>query len=364
MEHVSSIVARNMGVPGNGMHSPSAKPPHLGAFHHNRPRTLHDLLGEFEAEEARENPDITLPLSSLRMEADGLIRVPEFGMHAFTDWSRRQCAALLGVRFDRWFENATGAERAEEMNRRLARASSSVRLRTAKMKEPTAPPDQGVDGILRAFVTPGYSPVADSRLARLVMAALGPREQELRLVRSDVTDRSTTYVVAIGEPYRKGQGGTVGEVWGGILVRNSGVGFASLLVTLHLTRLLCLNGMVAPLPDALVVRRRHRGVDDDALRELLSERLADLPGRLHEGQTRLLAAETRAVTDVEGTVRVILDEAGLPRRHLPRIVAAYGREPHASAFGVSQAITLAAQELAPEERFELERAAGSYLALN
>lgn len=364
MEHVSTIVARSIGVPGNGLVSTPTKPPPVGGYHENRPRTLHDLLGHFEAEESRENPDVLLPLSALRMEADGLVRVPELGMHAFTDWSRRQCAALLGVRFDRWFENATGADRAEEMNRRFARATGKVRLRTAKMQEPIAPPDQGVDGVLRAFVTPGYSPVADSRLTRLVMAAIGPREEELRLVRADMTDRSTTYVVAIGEPYRKGQGGTVGEVWGGILVRNSGVGFASLLVTLHLTRLLCLNGMVAPLPDALVVRRRHRGVEDDALKGLLSEKLADLPGRLHQGQARLLAAERQQVTDVEGTVRVILDEAGLPRRHLPRIVAAYGREPHASAFGVSQAITLAAQELAPEERFELERAAGSYLAAN
>ena len=49
-------------------------------------------------------------------------------------------------------------------------------------------------------------------------------------------------------------------MWGGILVRNSGVGFASLLMTLHLTRLVCKNGMTAPLPDALLLKRRHRAL--------------------------------------------------------------------------------------------------------
>ena len=43
-------------------------------------------------------------------------------------------------------------------------------------------------------------------------------------------------------------------------------------------------------------------------------------------------------------------------------MASYMREPTRTRFGVSQAITLAAQSESPEVRFDLERAAGLYLA--
>jgi hypothetical protein len=147
-----------------------------------------------------------------------------------------------------------------------------------------------------------------------------------------------------------------------ILIRNSGVGFASLVVVLHLTRLACLNGMVAPLPEATLVHRRHRGIEDGALREALAEKLVDLPGRLHQGDRRLAAAELTSVPDVEGAIKALLKDRNLPRKLLPAIMAAYGKEPNATAFGVSQALTLAAQDLSSEERFELEEAAGAYLA--
>jgi hypothetical protein len=253
--------------------------------------------------------------------------------------------------------------RAEEMNRRFARATGTVRLRTSRLAEPIAAPDRGVDGVLRAFVSPGYSAVADSRVARMLLEALSAHgEHDFRLIRIDLTTRSVSYVVRIGEPYQKGQGGNVGEVWGGILIKNSGVGFASLVIVMHLTRLVCLNGMVAPLPDAVLLRRRHRGIEDGALRGLLGEKLVDLPDRLHHGQRRLVAAEGHVVEDVEAEIRALLRTRALPQKLLPAILDAYRKEPRATAFGVSQALTLAAQGFAPEERLELEEAAGAYLA--
>jgi len=58
----------------------------------------------------------------------------------------------------------------------------------------------------------------------------------------------------------------VGDIWGGLMVRNSGVGFASLQMIAFLVRLVCRNGLCAPLPDAVLLRRRHRGLDDSRLR--------------------------------------------------------------------------------------------------
>jgi hypothetical protein len=70
-----------------------------------------------------------------------------------------------------------------------------------------------------------------------------------------------------------------------------------------------------------------------------------------------------AVDHVPAVLSQILRDARLPQRFLPILLSAYGREPHASAFGVTQAITLAAQDasVSAEDRVVLERAAGAYM---
>ena len=152
-------------------------------------------------------------------------------------------------------------------------------------------------------------------------------------------------------------------MWGGVLLRNSGVGYASLIIAMHLTRLLCLNGMTAPLPDALLLRKRHRGFQEAALLEGLRMKAAELPGELGRSIERLVLSEGRPVSNVEAEITDVLRTSRLPSRLIAPIMAAYGREPIPSAFGVSQALTLAAQSLTPEERLELEQAAGEYLAI-
>lgn len=354
MEHISAVLSRTLPDLQR-----DASPSLLVNAIKRHPPTLFDLRRTFEVEESRENEDILAQLSDLRMTPDGLVDVPNRGQFAFTDWSQRQCASLLGVRWDRWFENCSLSELAVDVNRRFARARGAIRLRTVRAEDA----EPGVDGILRAFVSPGYSAIADSRVADLILTALSPVEADLPIVRVDRTDRSTTYVVAVGKPYKVGGTGEVGDVWGGLLIRNSGVGFASLLISLHLTRLLCKNGMVAPLPDAIVVRKRHRFFDDGKLRGLLGEQLRALPGKLALGADLLATANLRVLSITPETeIRRLLDNAGLPMRFVEPILSAYAREPRPTAFGISQALTLAAQAMVSEERFELEQAAGAYLA--
>lgn len=359
-EPVGDVIARTMN--GSGTHDHGGSADRLADAAMGRPRTLPELLRHFEAHETRENPDVTVPLSTLSMSDTGLLRIPKVGEFSFTDWSKRQAANLLGIRFDRWFANAGPKDRADEMNRRFTRATETVRLRTMKPGTAGAGEEQGADGILRAFVSPGYSVVRDSAIARTLLEFLGRSEHEPTLLRIDMTDRSTSFVLTIGTPYKRGGKGAVGDVWGGILIRNSGVGFASLIMTMHLTRLLCLNGMTAPLPDALLLKKRHRGFQEGTLLEGLRLKAAELPGELGRGVERLLLSENRPIENVEAEVAGILQTSRLPSRLVAQVMTAYGREPIASAFGVSQAFTLAAQGLAPEERLNLEHAAGRYLA--
>jgi hypothetical protein len=324
--------------------------------------SLSDLLSEFEEKEALENPSVVVPMTSLRFTADGQLAMPEFGMRdafEFNDWSKRQLAVLLGVRWDRWFRKLSETEQAAEVNKRLMSGTESLLVRTTRQ----VPDGSRAQGTVMGLLSEKYTPLADSKVLRLVKLALEEVEPKLRVLRSAVTDRSTSYVVAIGTSFRPGGDHEVGDVWGGITVRNSGVGYAALSVVAHLERLLCKNGLHAPVPDAHLVHRAHRAFGLAKLHELLTERLRALPGKLANAGRALVASRARQVTEPNEAFAAILRAARLPLRLLPELERAYDAEPaiKGSAFGISQAVTRAAQSMSPEIRFELERAAGEYL---
>ena len=126
-------------------------------------------------------------------------------------------------------------------------------------------------------------------------------------------------------------------------------------------RLLCKNGMVAPVDNPILLRRRHRGATDDKLVALLTEQLHGLREQLGRGLSVLHASQERPIHDVAEVVRQALRRANLPLRLLPSILEAFNMEPNHTAFGISQAMTLAAQRVSPEVRVELEGAASNLL---
>jgi hypothetical protein len=320
--------------------------------------TLADLAHTFAERESRENPDIDVPLSSLTATAEGTIDVPGHGEFGLNDWSRAQLSHSLGFTWDRFFAGAGSADRSEDLNRRLRRAGGVVRLRTTSEK-----PDDGAgDGTIRAVVTRGFTPVKDTLVTSLLADALRVSDPYARIVRSSVTDLSTSFVVKLGEAFKPGGPGRVGEVWGGLLVRNSGVGYSRLVVDLHLVRLACLNGMVCPVQMPAIVRARHAWLDEAQIREAIHRGLDGVGEKLRRGTRVLEESAHHGVDDVEAEVRRVLQNARLGVRLARPVLEAYSREPHPSRFGVSQALTLAAQSATPEVRLQLEEAAGRYLA--
>ncbi len=333
--------------------APSAAPPAPASaprLVRPSPTTLADLVEEFEARAATHAPDVDVPVRDLAMNEAGAIEVPGRGPCELTGWSRHQLAARLGVRWDKWFDLIDPRTRAEEVNRRFAAAPDTVRVKTTVGPEP----------ILRGVVSPTYSTVDDTFVARSLVSALGA---DARVTRRDITDRTTGYVVAVGAPLRFGGHANVGDVAGGLLIRNSDVGFASLIACVHVTRLICLNGLVVA-EDRNIVHARHRHVDFAALGRKLQAGLADLPSRIQQAGRLLERAAEHRVADIEAALVEVLRLAHVPRRLLPLMTEAYSREPSATAFGISQAITLGVQDarVTPEDRVALEVAAGQYLA--
>ena len=318
-------------------------------------RTLPQLIEELREHEARSNADIITPLNDVRLTAAGHLAIPGLDdEHALTDWSRGQLARLVGLAsWDKWFARTSPVERAEEMNRRLARATEEVRVRTAQRHDPN------VAGVVRAIVSPEYTPVSDVALATTVREALRGVEQDVRILRASVTDLSTTFVIALGQPFCVGVK-EVGLVHGGLLLRNSQVGFARLVANLHLIRLVCTNGMTCPSV-APLIRAVHRHIDLDRVRGRIVDGLADVPAKLHRGVRVVGRSLEDHVQNVEDHVRDVLRDARVSMKLADSVMRAYAREPHASRFGIVQAITRAAQDVSPEVRDAMERAAARYV---
>jgi hypothetical protein len=284
----------------------------------------------------------------------GTIKTPSGGHYAMTDWSRSQLSSLLGVRWDKWFSRASGEERADEVNRRLGRMGEiPLKLRSSR----TAPESAEADGILDGIVTPAYTPIPDSQVARLVAGALTLHEPELKVIHNFATSMTTSYVVAVGKP--QGRGGVVGEMWGGVLIQNSGVAYSCLSIQAHVTRLICTNGMKA-VHRANILRKRHRGLDMNIIAEQIFEGVRRLPGTISRTLDIIDRSVNVPVGDVEGEVRRLLGDARMPLRHAAPIMAAYNDEPIRTAFGISQAITAHAKDVSSEERVELEAVAATY----
>lgn len=323
---------------------------------------LNDLINRLQAMEFLDNPDTIVPLNQLTADANLNIEIPHMGSFALTDWSKSQLSTLLGIRFDKWFENSAPQDQAYELNRRFARAEDEVKLRTTLI----GAGEHQNEGTLKAIVSPSFSAVRDSQVADLVFHSLLAVEPELRIIRADVTTRSTSYVVGIGKPFVPGDDHEVGSIFGGIHIQNSGVGFSSLSMTLHLTRLICKNGMTVPLQDAEILRRRHTsGLTIERVQEEASGKFIEIPGHLRQAGRVLQDAKAIHIDNVEEAITRILQQTHLPRKLVQPLMQTFNRSPHPSAFGVAQAMTdsqtHAELRIRPEERLLLEQAAGSYL---
>ena len=308
------------------------------------------------------NPDEILEVNRLHAEEDGTLVVPNIGAVALTPWSRQQLASALGVRWPRWFENITGAEAAEEINRRLERAEGVWKLRT---RQPRMGEDQNAQ-VLGAIVSKTYTPIADGRVLQGLAQAVD-REwlAELRVFQSDFTDRSMHLGVLNPTPVVIGAGSTREEFYTGFYIRNSQVGFTALTIHIYFLRLVCTNGLLATDGEFCLLYRTHRPASDDILCALISNAFRRLEGCWQAGLHSLDNSRGQPVEQVGEEISTLLKR--VPGFVQYKDAVRESLEPDdnglfASRFGVAQALTQVAKSLPhPDQRFEMERLAGNWL---
>lgn len=119
-------------------------------------------------------PDQVVHVADLRMTPEGNITLPGALCYRINPHAKRQLSALLGLRWDRWFQSASGEERAEEVNRRFARTPGERKIRA------WADRDGQADGVARAFLAPTFTPIDDARVVeRMSMMMKGLLDEYL-----------------------------------------------------------------------------------------------------------------------------------------------------------------------------------------
>ncbi|MBQ2594691.1 MAG: DUF932 domain-containing protein [Candidatus Riflebacteria bacterium] len=321
--------------------------------------TLQKLHTVLKDRESKELPDKVIPMSELRVDDDLNIVVPGDGSYQMNSWARSQLNSLLGLKFDRWFENTSLEEKAFELNRRFARATNSIKLR-ATSDFSSANPYIRSDGVIQAFVSPNFSVIPDSLVCELLLY-----KECHDIISASITEKTVSFQLKITE-FDNPKSQSVGKLYGALSITNSNTGYASLTLDCHLYRLLCSNGMSTAIDGANLLKRKHCGsAAEDTMYSLLTS-MRDIKDRLQMSVDTLNNSQNYKVADIENDIATIIRQARLSRKLAPTFIEAWHKEPMETVFGITNAITDSEThkllELQPEERRQLQDAAADYMA--
>lgn len=300
-------------------------------------------------------PDQVVHVADLRMTPDGNITLPGALCYRINDHAKRQLSALLGLRWDRWFQSASGEERAEEVNRRFQRTPGEKKIRA------WADRDGKADGVARAFLAPTFTPIDDARLFDRMNTMMKGLLDEYRFTSVEFTDSTTHYTAVHAESF---------DLDGDLLhpgfrLRNSEVGAAALTLDDYWLRLVCTNGLMVRVGGKRSLYRTHRAIEDDALAAALVIAVGRLPERWTAVFGWMKAAKGITVPHADDAIAAILgDSAEISKALVEEAQRVVLRDGDMSRFGVIQAITVVAHahNRDPDTRYAMERLAGDYLA--
>jgi hypothetical protein len=145
----------------------------------------------------------------------------------------------------------------------------------------------------------------------------------------------------------------------GIMIGNSEVGMGSVSVEPFVFRKACTNDLVVTADKAF--RHAHIHFTPNELTRRMAEAIGD--GFLVASQVLDAFLKTREepIADPLAMIRKIAEERKMSQRLTDEVAARYVTDPEPNRFGVINAFTSAAQTLAPLQRIDLERFAGTLL---
>lgn len=205
---------------------------------------------------------------------------------------------------------------------------------------------------IRAFLSAEYVAYNNSQIAQTAESLL--RNAALS-VKSFVLEESHMFLKIISEDIHDLESG----LKAGIMIGNSEVGMGSVSVEPFVFRKPCTNDLIVSQEKSF----RHAHIHLTAYE--LTRRMAEAVSEGFKVASSVLDAflKTREVKVVDPleVIRKIAEERQFSQKITDEVVSSYLVEPEANWFGVINSFTNAAQRLAPLQRIEMERFAGTLL---
>ena len=145
----------------------------------------------------------------------------------------------------------------------------------------------------------------------------------------------------------------------GIMIGNSEVGMGSVSVEPFVFRKACTNDLVIKTEKAF--RHAHVHFTQTELTRRMAEGIGDAFLEASQALDAFLKTRAEPILDPLATIRKIAADRKMSQKLTDQVVARYVTEPEPNRFGVINAFTGAAQTLAPLQRIDLERFAGTLL---
>jgi hypothetical protein len=206
---------------------------------------------------------------------------------------------------------------------------------------------------VRAFLSSEYVPYNNAEIVETVYALI--RDASVS-VSSFVIEETHLFVKVVSEDIADPASG----LKAGIMIGNSEVGLGSVSVEPFVFRRPCTNDLIVTQEKSF--RHAHIHLTVHELNRRMAEAIASTFGVANSLIEAFLKTREEPIADPVQTIRTLAAERNFPRKFADQVVSSYEAEPEPSRFGVINAFTHAAHQLAPLHRIEVERFAGTLLA--
>jgi hypothetical protein len=211
---------------------------------------------------------------------------------------------------------------------------------------------RGKDEWVRAFLSTDYVAYNNAHIAETVKGLL---QQAQVAVKSFVLEETHLYLKVISEEVIDRDSG----LKAGIMIGNSEVGTGSISIEPFVYRLACTNDLVVSKEQSF--RHPHTRLTVDELRKGTALAISIAFKVASSALDQFLKTREELVPDPVETIRQLAEARKLSRKFADEVASSYAAEPEPTRFGVINAFTRAAQKLAPLQRIEVERFAGTLL---
>jgi hypothetical protein len=314
--------------------------------------------------------DAIVPVNDVKFtprdESSILVDVPGIGPLKLNDWTKRQLAKRLGVRWDEWFDTkkVSALQICDEISRRTQQSKYTVKFRSRRLQheEPKAV------GTLRAMVSPSYAALDDVYVFDMLEDMFRDRISDWVFLRTRYgnegfeCDQSSHFTVAM-EPFNVGSPNEPDWMYHGIHIRNSEVGHCAFSISSFLLRLVCHNGAIFRGGDFLSVNIVHRVKDvGDALYGA-GQKLKQLMEsfKTNEDIVRRWVNDKTKI-DIAREILQFVTRFKLPDSFRKRVMEAWNYHPEKTKWGLFNAVTRAAQDVKDyDKRFLIESSVTKHL---